>query len=128
MTVENSRQTKSLLTSINTSVGRFYEKRHQLDGALNEYSRAIINNDDISSYIGRARVHLKMGSIHSHQDTGNQQKEIISLSFYSLKYLDVALKLIGEMPQSSMLLYYNAYLEKAKIFYADSEFELGLVI
>jgi hypothetical protein len=75
MTVENSRQTKSLLTSMNTSVGRFYEKRHQLDGALNEYSRAIINNDDISSYIGRARVHLKMGSIHSHQDTGNQQKK-----------------------------------------------------
>jgi hypothetical protein len=42
-----------------------------------------------------------------------------------LKYVDVALRLIEDMPQNSMLLYYNAYLEKAKLFYAQGEFELG---
>jgi hypothetical protein len=33
-----------------------------------------------------------------------------------------------EMPQKSMILYYNAYLDKAKIFYAQGEFELGFFI
>ncbi len=80
MTVEDSRPAKSLLNSMITSVGRFYEKRHQLDGALNQYSKAITHNRDISSYIDRSRVFLKMGHNYSHLDTGNQQT-IISISF-----------------------------------------------
>jgi tetratricopeptide (TPR) repeat protein len=57
-----------------TSVGRFYEKRHQLDGALDQYSKALLSNpDDTVTYIDRSRVFLKMGSIDKAQeDTGNQ--------------------------------------------------------
>jgi len=57
-----------------TSVGRFYEKRHQLDGALDQYSKALLSNpDDTVTYIDRSRIFLKMGSIDKAQeDTGNQ--------------------------------------------------------
>ncbi len=60
------------------SVGRFYEKRHQLDGALDQYSKALtLNPDDTATYIDRSRVFLKMGSIDKAQeDTGNQSMKI----------------------------------------------------
>jgi tetratricopeptide (TPR) repeat protein len=77
MTVEDSRlqtPSKSKLNSMTTSVGRFYEKRHQLDDALDLYSKALLSNpDDTASYIDRSRIFLKMGSIDKAQeDTGNQ--------------------------------------------------------
>jgi hypothetical protein len=71
MTVDDSRPTKSLLKSTITSVGHFYEKRNQLNDALTRYSEAIINTNDISSYIDRSRVDLKIGDHYSHVDTGN---------------------------------------------------------
>ncbi len=60
------------------SVGRFYEKRHQLDGALDQYSKALTSNpDDTATYIDRSRVFLKMGSIDKAQeDTGKQSMKI----------------------------------------------------
>ncbi len=77
MIVENFRPrsaSKSILNNMTTSVGRFYEKRHQLDGALDQYSKALLSNpDDTVTYIDRSRVFLKMGSIDKAQeDTGNQ--------------------------------------------------------
>lgn len=70
---EDSRPIKSVYNSTTTSVGRFYEKRHQLDGALDQYSKALsFNPDDTATYINRSRVFLKMGSIEKAQeDTGN---------------------------------------------------------
>ncbi|CAF2973746.1 unnamed protein product [Rotaria socialis] len=54
-----------------TSVGRFYEKRQQLYGALDQYSKVLSSNpDDTATYIDRSRVYLKMGSINkAQQDT-----------------------------------------------------------
>ena len=74
MTIDESRPGKSILNSMTTSVGRFYEKRHQLDGALDQYSKALSSNpEDTATYIDRSRVFLKMGSIDkAHEDTGNQ--------------------------------------------------------
>ncbi|CAF3831537.1 unnamed protein product [Rotaria sp. Silwood1] len=72
MTVEDSRPrsaSKSILNSMTTSVGRFYEKRHQLYGALDQYSKALSSNpDDTATYIDRSRVFLKMGSINKAQE------------------------------------------------------------
>lgn len=63
---------KSVLNSTTTSVGRFYEKRHQFHGALDQYSKALSSNpDDTAIYIDRSRIFLKMGSIDKAQeDTG----------------------------------------------------------
>ncbi len=75
MTVEDFRPPKSILNSTTTtSIGRFYEKRHQLYGALDQYSKALSSNpDDTATYIDRSRVFLKMGSINKAQeDTSNQ--------------------------------------------------------
>jgi tetratricopeptide (TPR) repeat protein len=65
------------------SVGRFYEKRHQLDGALDQYSKALtLNPDDTATYIDRSRVFLKMGSIDKAQeDTGNQSMKIFVIKW-----------------------------------------------
>lgn len=78
MTVEESRPTKSILNSMTASVGRFYEKRHQFDGALDQYSKALASNpDDTATYINRSRVFLKMGNINKAQeDTGNRPTRI----------------------------------------------------
>ena len=76
MKIENSRSQntpKSILNSVTTSTGRFYEKRHQLYGALDQYSKALsMNPDDTATYIDRSRVFLKMGNINkARDDTGN---------------------------------------------------------
>lgn len=76
MIIEDSRPnsaSKSIGTNVKTSVGRFYEKRHHLYGALDQYSKALsLNPDDTATYIDRSRVFLKMGSINKAQeDTGN---------------------------------------------------------
>jgi tetratricopeptide (TPR) repeat protein len=71
MTVEDSRP-RSAPKTMTTSIGRFYEKRHQLDGALDQYNKALLSNpDDTTTYIDRSRVFLKMGSIDkAEEDTG----------------------------------------------------------
>jgi regulator of sirC expression with transglutaminase-like and TPR domain len=78
MTIEESRPSKSILNNMTTSIGRFYEKRHQLNGALDQYSKALsFNPEDTATYIDRSRVFLKMGSINKAQeDTGNQQTRV----------------------------------------------------
>lgn len=71
---EDSRPIKSMFNSITaTSVGRFYEKRHQFNGALDQYNKALsFNPEDTATYINRSRILLKMGSIDKAQeDTGN---------------------------------------------------------
>lgn len=72
MIVEDSRAGKTILHSMTASVGRFYEKRHKLDGALDQYSKALATNSgDTTIYIDRSRVFLKMGNIDKAQgDTG----------------------------------------------------------
>ena len=62
----------SVLNSVTTSVGRFYEKRHQFTGALQQYSKALSTNpDDTAIYIDRSRILLKLGSIgKAQEDTG----------------------------------------------------------
>ncbi|CAF1007480.1 unnamed protein product [Rotaria sordida] len=114
MTVEDSRPrsaSKSILNSMTTSVGRFYEKRHQLYGALDQYSKALSSNpDDTATYIDRSRVFLKMGSINKAQED-----------------TDLALNLIGDTQKNSNLLFYYVCLQKAEVLYADGEFELALM-
>ena len=63
---------KSVLNSVTTSVGRFYEKHHQFNGALEQYSKALSTNpDDTAIYIDRSRILLKLGSIsRAQEDTG----------------------------------------------------------
>ncbi|CAF1655211.1 unnamed protein product [Rotaria magnacalcarata] len=102
---------KSATKNMTTSVGRFYEKRHQLYGALDQYSKLLSSNpDDTATYIDRSRVYLKMGSINkAQQDT------------------DLALNLIGEPEKNSNLLFYYVCLQKAEVLYADGEFELALM-
>ncbi|CAF1042342.1 unnamed protein product [Adineta steineri] len=115
MTIDTSRSRhvpKSILNSITTtSIGRFYEKRHQLYGALDQYSKALSSNpDDTATYIDRSRVFLKMGSINKAQED-----------------TDLALNLIGDTQQNSNLLFYYVCLQKAEVLYADGEFELALL-
>ncbi|CAF2742055.1 unnamed protein product [Rotaria sp. Silwood2] len=114
MTVEDSRPrsaSKSKLNSMTTSVGRFYEKRHQLYGALDQYSKALSSNpDDTATYIDRSRVFLKMGSINKAQED-----------------TDLALNLIGDTQKTPTLLFHYVCLQKAEVLYADGEFELALM-
>lgn len=118
---------KSLETTMATSVGRFYEKRHQLYGALDQYSKALSSNpDDTAAYIDRSRVFLKMGSINKAQeDSGiNKHAELHLLSSFFF-FIDFALSLIDDTQKHSNLLYYYVCLQKAEVLYADGEFELG---
>ena len=72
---DDSRPKKSTFNSTTTSIGRFYEKRQQFDGALDQYTKALSSNpDDTATYVNRSRVFLKMGSIDkAREDTGMQQ-------------------------------------------------------
>jgi tetratricopeptide (TPR) repeat protein len=126
MTLDDSRPPKSVLNYTTTSVGRFYEKRHQLNGALDQYSKALsVNPDDTATYIDRSRVLLKMGSINKAQeDTGNKNRRVYLIEFVFWK-IDLALNLVGDTQQNSNLLFYYVCLQKAEVLYADGEFELG---
>jgi hypothetical protein len=66
--------TKTVFNSTTTSIGRFYEKRHRLTGALDQYTKVLsANPTNTAIYIDRSRVHMKMGSIaRAQQDTGNE--------------------------------------------------------
>lgn len=68
------RTSKPLLKSTLTSVGRFYEKRHQWNGALDQYSQVLATHPDQTAlYIDRSRIFLKLGSIDkAHRDTGDE--------------------------------------------------------
>ncbi|UJR31869.1 hypothetical protein I4U23_019343 [Adineta vaga] len=115
MIVENSRPqsaSKSVLNNTTTaSIGRFYEKRHQLHGALDQYTKALVSKpDDTATYIDRSRVFLKMGSIDKAQED-----------------TDLALNLIDDTSYNSNLLLYYVCLQKAEVLYADGEFELALM-
>lgn len=73
MTVEQIRPKNSSKTNTTTSIGRFYEKRQQFDGAIDQYSKILLSNPDhTATYIDRSRVFLKIGSIDKAQeDTGS---------------------------------------------------------
>ena len=71
----NDEQFRSLRTFFNrttTSIGRFYEKRHQFEGALDQYSKALKEKpNETTIYVDRSRVFLQMGNIDQAQkDTG----------------------------------------------------------
>ena len=99
----------ALNNTTTTSIGRFYEKRQQLYGALDQYNKALISKpDDTATYIDRSRIFLKMGSIDKAQEDTTK-----------------ALDLIDSTSQNSNLLLYYVCLQKADVLYADGEFELG---
>lgn len=67
---------RSRLNGMTTSVGRFYEKRHQFHDALDQYSKVLSSDpDDTATYIDRSRVLLKMGSIHKAQEDTGEKNE-----------------------------------------------------
>lgn len=69
-------RSRPVFTSTLTSVGRFYEKRQQWNGALDQYSQVLASNpDETALYIDRSRIFLKLGSIgKAHQDTGDASR------------------------------------------------------
>ncbi|CAF0937338.1 unnamed protein product [Didymodactylos carnosus] len=111
---------KTIFYGVNTSVGRFYEKRQYLTGALEGYSKALQDDpDNTRTYIDRSRVHLKMGNITQAQEDTN-----------------IALSLIEDnvKPKSPIVSYrspellsYYACIQKAEVLYANGEFELALM-
>ena len=117
---------KSILNSTTTSVGRFYEKRHQFYGALDQYSKALSSNpDDTAIYIDRSRIFLKMGSIDKAQEDTGDGNVCSSIEWAISSDLDSALNLIAHAQQQPTLLSYYVCLQKAEVLYAGGEFELG---
>ncbi|CAF1071369.1 unnamed protein product [Adineta ricciae] len=115
MPIEGSRPQTVVQPALNNtttaSIGRFYEKRQQLYGALDQYNKALIcKPDDTATYIDRSRIFLKMGSIDKAQEDTSR-----------------ALDLIDGTSQNSNLLLYYVCLQKGEVLYADGEFELALM-
>ena len=73
MTLESIRPMSATKTNTTTTTARFYEKRQQFDGALDQYSKILLSNpDSTATYIDRSRVLLKIGSLDkAQQDTGS---------------------------------------------------------
>lgn len=110
------------------SLGRFYEKRRCFEGALDQFGKALNeNNEETSIFVDRSRVFLKMANLFkARQDSGFSLRfSSRKCSFFFCSFEDAAFKLIESQKIDSPIVFYEVFLQKAQVFFVEGEFEFG---